>query len=461
MIKSSIERVARTRYVMPVVVAIAVVTVAVNESTYHHSRARLERSNALTDAHLQATNTLQALTDAETAARAYLLNGNATDLDVYREALQELDRVQRGAFQLIDSMDPERVVSVEAVRTRIADRVSEMNEWVESAGQGQRNRARTLASSDRGRADHAELRQDFTAVLERAEAVQNRSRDALFDAILLNRLALHLAVVVSLVALGLFLRQLRESDAQKARESESLARQVALRTAELRELAGYLVNAREDERSRLARELHDEMGGLLTAMKLELARLRRVPGVPAVALERAQGIEQRLNEGIAVKRRIVENLRPSSLDQLGLVAALEVLCEDTGAALNIPVVHQLQPVALDKESELTVYRLVQESLTNISKYAKARHAWVTLEEQNRFAVVTVRDDGCGFLVDGVGAGHHGLSGMRVRVEAHAGQVDIESRPGQGTRICARLPLRQAAGQPAAQPLLLKQIETRE
>ncbi len=441
MIKSSIERVARTRYVMPVVLALAVVTVVVNESTYRHSHATLQHGNALTDAHLKATHTLQALTDAETAARSYLLNGNQTDLDSYRQSLAELEEVQRGAFQLIASADPQRVVSVEAVRIRIADRVAEMDEWVAAAGQGQRTRARTLASSDRGRADHTELRQEFNAVLDRAQTIQDDARASLVDAIQLNRLALHLAVLVSLVALGLFLRQLREIDAQKARESEHLAQQITLRTAELRELAGYLVNTREDERGRLARELHDEMGGLLTAMKLELARLRRVPDVPAVALERAGGIEQRLNESIAVKRRIVENLRPSSLDQLGLVAALEVLCEDAAASLNIAVTPTLEAVALDKESELTVYRLVQESLTNISKYAKARHVTVKLEQRSQRAVVTVRDDGTGFSVDRVGPGHHGLSGMRVRVEAHSGQLAIASSPGQGTRICAELPLR--------------------
>ncbi|PKO29282.1 MAG: hypothetical protein CVU36_13795 [Betaproteobacteria bacterium HGW-Betaproteobacteria-9] len=445
MIKSSIERMARTRYVIPVVLALAVITVAVNESTYQISRATLERGISLTDAHLKVANTLQALTDAETAARAYLLNGNATDLDAYRHSLAELDEVQRGAFQLIARVDPQRIVSVEAVRTRIAHRVAEMDEWVAAVGQGQRVRARTLASSDRGRADHAELRQEFQAVLERAEVVQNTARASLFDAIMLNRLALHLAVVVSLVALGLFLRQLREIDAQKARESEYLAHQIALRTAELRELAGYLVNTREDERGRLARELHDEMGGLLTAMKLELARLHRVPGVPPVALQRAAGIEQRLNESIAVKRRIVEHLRPSSLDQLGLVAALEVLCEDAATSLNIPVTHTLAEVPLDKESELTVYRLVQESLTNISKYARARHVWVTLEQRDNQAVVTVRDDGVGFEVNDVGAGHHGLTGMRVRVEAHAGRLSMASGPAQGTRIRAELPTRSDAG----------------
>src|SRR5690606_10185458 len=222
-------------------------------------------------------------------------------------------------------------------------------------------------------------------------------------------------------------------------ERDSLERQVALRTTALRNLAGHHVNAREDERGRVARELHDEMGGLLTAMKLEIARLRRVPDVPAVALERVAGIEQRLNEGIAVKRRIVEDLRPSSLDQLGLNAALEVLCRDTAAALGIPVLTDFSPVALNKDAELTAYRLVQESLNNVSKYAQARQVGVRLAQTGDAVQVSVQDDGRGFDPEAVPAGHHGLLGMRVRVESHAGRFRVRSGPGQGTRIEAELP----------------------
>lgn len=448
MIKSSIERVARTRYVMPVVLALAVIALVVIEGAFQHSRATLAQGIALTDARLQAGRVLQSLTDAETAARAFLINGQAADRDEYRESITSLAEAQRGAFQLIADVDSQRAVSVEAVRMRIQTRVTAMEQWMDAAERGQRTQARLIASSDRGRTSHAELRSEFDLVLGRAAALQDRARMSLFDAIMINRVALHLLVLMSVLGLVLFTRQLRYSDEQKARESDYLASQVALRTAELRELAGHLVNTREDERGRLARELHDELGGLFTAMKLELARLRRVSELPTSALERMGGIEQRLNEGIAVKRRIIENLRPSSLDQLGLVSALEVLCQDTASSLGIPITAELQAVCLDKESELTVFRLVQESLTNISKYAQARQVTVRLEPQGDWVRVSVQDDGCGFHAHTVPARHHGLIGMRVRVESHAGHLTITSRPGKGTHIVAELPCK---AQSEAQP----------
>lgn len=440
MIKSSIERVARTRYVMPIVLAVAVITIAVNESTYQHSRAALESGITLTDARVQALRTLQALTDAETATRAYLINGQEVYRLDYREAIHTLNVAQQGAFQYIADADPRRTVSVDAVRQRIQDRVASLEEWMTTTERGQRTRAHMLASSDRSRQAYVELRQEFDHVLDRAAAVQQTARLSLFDAMMLNRLALHALVLVAVMALMMFMRQLRESDARKARESQVLELEIAVRTAELRELAGHLVSTREDERGRVARELHDEMGGLLTAMKLEMARLRRVPDLPPVARERLGGIEQRLNEGIAVKRRIVENLRPSSLEQLGLIAALEVLCQDVSNSLGIPVTPQLEAVELDRDAELTVYRVVQESLTNISKYAQARHAWVSLMRQEGQARLLVRDDGKGFDVNQVRTGHHGLVGMRVRVESHSGKLAITSAPGQGTRVSVELPL---------------------
>jgi signal transduction histidine kinase len=443
MINSSIERMARTRYVMPIIVALAVITMVINESTYQHSRSTLAQGIALTDARQQAALTLQALTDAETAARAFLTSGNAADLADYREAVNEMEGVQQDAFQQLAELDPQRTVPMAKVRSRIDERVATLNQWVNMAERGRRSEAQALVNSNRGRLRYADLRQEFAFVLERTAAIQDTSRVSLYDAMLLNRVALHGLLLVCVVALALFMRQLREGDRQRAEEHDRLAAQVALRTTALRNLAGHHVHAREDERGRVARELHDEMGGLLTAMKLEIARLRRVPGVPAQAMERLAGIEQRLNEGIAVKRRIVENLRPSSLDQLGLIPALDMLCQDAASGLGIPVETRLSPVDLDKDAELTVYRLVQESLTNVRKYAQARHVWVELAQIDQRVRVSVHDDGQGFNTDAVPAGHHGLLGMRVRVESHAGQLDITSSPTKGTHVSAELPARAA------------------
>jgi signal transduction histidine kinase len=440
----SIERVARNRFGMPIILALALIMLVVNEASYQHSRSTLVQGITLSDARQQAARTLQALTDAEVAVRAFMLSAQQADLTNYREAINEMEGVQQDAFKRLEELDPGRTVSVADVRRRIEERTTTLNQWVSMTEQGRRTDAQTLAVSDQGRLRYAELRQEFEFVLERAGAIQKKARVSLYDAMMINRLAIHLLVLVAWIALILFLRQLRENDRRQAEEHQRLATQVALRTTALRNLAGHHVHAREDERGRVARELHDEMGGLLTAMKLDIARLRRVPELPGLALERLTSIEQRLNEGIAVKRRIIEHLRPSSLDQLGLVPALEMLCQEAANRLGISVDTVFSPVELSKDAELTVFRLVQESLTNVQKYAKARHVWVVLEQQDAKVYVSVRDDGQGFDIDNVPAGHHGLLGMRVRVESHSGQLDIHSVPHQGTRIEAVLPSKPAS-----------------
>lgn len=444
MIKTSIERVARNRFGMPIILALALIMLVVNEASYQHSRSTLMQGITLSDARQQAARTLQALTDAEVAVRAFMLSAQQADLSNYREAINEMEGVQQDAFRRLEELDPKRTVSVSNVRKRIEERTATLNQWVSMIEQGRRTDAQTLAVSDQGRLRYAELRQEFEFVLERAAAIQKTARVSLHDAMMINRLAIHLLVLVAWVALILFMRQLRENDRRQAEEHQRLATQVALRTTALRNLAGHHVNAREDERGRVARELHDEMGGLLTAMKLDIARLRRVPALPAPALERLASIEQRLTEGIAVKRRIIEHLRPSSLDQLGLIPALEMLCEDAAGRMGIEVEMHLSPVELGKDAELTVYRLVQESLTNVQKYARAHRVSVALTQEADTVRVSVRDDGQGFDIDSVPAGHHGLLGMRVRVESHSGQLHVHSVLRQGTLVEAELPAKTAS-----------------
>ena len=440
MFQQAIDTFARGRWALPAVLVLALVAVAVNETTYQHSHSTLARGIALTDARIQAAQTLQVLSDVETNARAFLISEQPADVSAYRQATLALPAAQEGAFKLIAQVDPERKVSVDKVRSQIGDRLLTLERWMSLAAAGQRVQAQQLAGSDQGRLRFAELRQEFDQVLSRAAAVQEVARSSLYQAMMLNRVALHAMVLLAVLSMVLFMRQLRQSDHRQAQEHLRMEHQIGARTAELRELAGHLVGAREDERGRVARELHDEMGGLLTAMKLEFARLRRVPELPTAARERVASIEARLNDGIALKRRIVENLRPSSLDQLGLSVALEMLCADTATILGIEVHQHLESVQLDKDAELTVYRLVQESLTNISKYAQAREVVVNLEMDGQHARVTVRDNGRGFDTTAVPSGHHGLLGMRVRVESHAGTLTIESAPGRGTLIRAALPM---------------------
>jgi signal transduction histidine kinase len=237
-------------------------------------------------------------------------------------------------------------------------------------------------------------------------------------ALTVSRIGVTLGALLGLLAFHLYLRQTERLNAAEeiqrkllARERIGLEEQVRERTARLTVLANHLQTAQEDEREHLARELHDELGALLTAAKLDVARIRsKIPTDNEAVAQRFAHLTDMLNAGIALKRRIVEDLRPSSLTHLGLVAAA-----------------------------LTAYRVVQESLTNISKYAQATQVTVTLQTSDHHVDLVVQDNGCGFNVDDRQVTTHGLAGMRHRVEALRGSLSVTSTIGQGTKVCAVIP----------------------
>ena len=448
MFKKSIESVARARLALPVVIALALVAMAVNESTYQHTIGTLDRGIALTDARIEAARTLQSLTELEAAARAFAANGGAADRTRFDQAARELAQAQDKALALVESVDPHGAAGARALRSLIDAQVSRLRQQVAPATAAP-GAAAPAVEIDGSRARVAELGRQFDDVLGRAAALQRQARVSLYDAFMLNRLAMHALVLLVVGALVLFGRQLRRTDEQRSEQQQRLETLIGQRTAQLRALAGHLVTVREDERARLARELHDEMGGLLTAMKLELARLRRVAPLPEGAMPRLTGLEGRLNEGIALKRRIVENLRPSSLDQLGLKVALELLCSDTAAVAGLTVQCEVDDVALDKDSELTLFRIVQEALNNVCQHAAAHSVSVRLDADGDSASLRIEDDGRGFEPGDVGPSRHGLLGMRVRLEAHGGALVVDSAAGAGTRITATLPLATIKTAPSA------------
>lgn len=207
------------------------------------------------------------------------------------------------------------------------------------------------------------------------------------------------------------------------------------------DLAQHLQRAREDERGRLARALHDELGALLTSAKLDVAGIKaRITSVAPQTLDRLAHLNETLNSVVALSRRIVEDLRPSSLDHLGLAPALEILARDFSSRADVRIDCELQSVSLSPQCRLTVFRLVQEALTNVMKYAHAGVVHIALASRGGRAVITVDDDGVGFDCSTPKCGSYGLVGMRHRIEGDGGRLIIESTPGHGTRLSASLPL---------------------
>jgi len=442
-LRNSFETAARGRYTMPIVIALGLVGMAVNESAYQHAEHTLTSGIALTDARVRSAETLQLLTEVGLYARSYILTAEPEEASRYHASVQQMQETKASAFELVSKVDPQRGISVEPIERLIVEHIRATDQWIEMVRRGERAPAIAAAAGNASLARRDALRAAFAEVLNQAAAVQQEARGNLYRALMLNRVAVHLLALVTMLGLFLFQRQLRRGDQQMAQEGQRLAERVRERTAELTEMATHLVHAREDERNHIARELHDELGGLLTSMKLDFARLRRLPDLPAKVTERMSSIEARLNEGIALKRRIIEDLQPSALKQLGLVQALEILCREMADRLGSPVHTDLHEVTLEKSAELTLYRICQESLTNIGKYAGCSQVSVWLVSEGGHVQLSVRDDGQGFDPRQVSHGRHGLLGMRVRVESHGGHLSVDSAPGSGTTVCARIPIGKA------------------
>jgi PAS domain S-box-containing protein len=219
---------------------------------------------------------------------------------------------------------------------------------------------------------------------------------------------------------------------------------------ELRELSARVLEAREEEKTRIARELHDELGQLLTALKMDLSWLReRLPAGEAVG--KADEMAQLLDHTVTATRRISADLRPLMLDDLGLVEAAAWLVEDfarrSGIRVEAKIAEDIPLEDLSKSAATAVYRAVQESLTNIARHSGAKQAWVLIEVDDGALYVEVEDDGRGIAPQDLAKARSlGLKGMRERVAYLGGGVDIGRAPRGGTRLRLRMPLRAALPQ---------------
>lgn len=254
--------------------------------------------------------------------------------------------------------------------------------------------------------------------------------------------------LVSLVLLGIVARMFaaeaaRQRSAREAAERQAmeLDKQVQARTLELSELSTHLQTFTEQEKSVLARHLHDELGGLLTAAKMDLSWLQSRLTDARYAARLAQ-LGTVLDDAMDLKRRVVEDLRPSLLDHFGLPTALRAHVESvcSKADLQCEVTMSGDAETLPRESAIALFRVIQEGLTNVVRHARAQRVRLALTSDTRRYLLLLTDDGCGMqLNDARFHWSHGLTGMRQRVQALGGRFTIESSPAEGTTLRVELP----------------------
>lgn len=214
--------------------------------------------------------------------------------------------------------------------------------------------------------------------------------------------------------------------------------------AQLRAMAAHIETAKEQERLRLAREVHDDLGGNLTAIKIALAGLtRHLPRDDGVLAQRVTYLENLIDQTFDAAHRIAANLRPATLE-LGIVAALRQQCEQfarhTGIDCRLATRGGTPP--LDADAAIAVYRIAQEALTNVAKHARASQVRMRLARRNGHLVLTIADDGRGYAParHARAASGFGVLGMSERATAFGGHLEIEASAPRGTRVSLTLPL---------------------
>ncbi len=236
-------------------------------------------------------------------------------------------------------------------------------------------------------------------------------------------------------------RRLAEEEIRQSRDL--LEKRVEERTAELRHLSAQLESVQERERARLSYELHDELGQILTGLRMELGVLRETIGTPTP--EAAVGLrtlDQLVERTVQTTRRIVSELRPRILDELGLQAAIESLLRETGDRVGIRVAfrNELDDLRVDPARATAVYRIIQEAVTNVVKHADADEIRVGIGTRGGNTWVVVEDNGIGISPERPAGNGLGMTSMRERARLSGGYLDVRPRDAGGTIVEALLPL---------------------
>jgi PAS domain S-box-containing protein len=229
-------------------------------------------------------------------------------------------------------------------------------------------------------------------------------------------------------------------------EAKSSREELTRSEQQLRSLASHLHTVRENERSRIAREIHDELGQELTCLKMDVAWLQNNTTNQPELEEKVAAMRRSVEQSLQSVRRISAELRPRVLDELGLAAAVEwhvqEFADRTGIHCVLP--DPLADVTVDPERSTALYRILQEALTNVARHAGATRVDIDLREDDEGLLLQVRDNGCGIPADQGTRLSLGLFGMRERAIALGGRLTIDSSPGCGTIVRVRMPRKEAA-----------------
>lgn len=428
--------------------ALTVTFIIVAERNYRNvvfsvNERRVARDNLDVIEALQVT-----LLNAETGQRGYLLTGSSDYLKPLTLARTELPKLQSRTTMMFVNR-PDKQEKVNEITALIFDKFFELEMTVKLVDQGKRDEALRIVTQNSGKEIMDDVRQKITSLSGEMSADLEDVRKGWEHDMLMSRLGMLAVAILNLMLLGfalyLFIKDLQQRQvliAIRETENQRLLTIVDERTGELNELSTHLQQSTEGDRAALARDLHDELGGILTSAKMDLEWLRTHAIHSPEALQRFRQLSEMLDDAVSVKRRVVENLRPSLLDNLGLAAALEWYinehCAKGGLKCKLNLAEELGVISPD--ASIALFRIVQEGTTNALRHAKAKSFSASLQIEGDNIKLLLEDDGAGLpSTFNPTKMSHGLSGIRQRARSLGGDAIWQSAPGQGTTIIVTIP----------------------
>ncbi len=387
--------------------------------------------------------------EAESAQRGFLLTGEEQYLSPLESSLAETNEVLASLRAHYARVDPDQTRVVDGVIADMEIKAKEMRDSVALLKAGKPHEALALVKSDLGLYQAQSVTNAMDGLRVHEREVITAQLETWEKTVRINSLINTVNMVFTLgilVVLGLLAtRDIRRRNVF----ATQLATQIDSRTEELRDLSEHMSNVAETEKHALARELHDELGGLLVAMRMDVSQIRKRlgPTTDPDLLARWERVEQAVSQGLELKRRVIEDLRPTLLDNMGLFTALRWLASQRAeqAQLELHMEGLDEDIDLPPKTAIAVFRTVQEGIANIVKHARASRLELKARVVGDQLTVELADDGRGVPV---GADHktgsHGLKQMRFRMEAVGGTLHIGWRSPSGTRIQISVALEQPA-----------------
>jgi len=400
---------------------------------------------------------------AETAQRGYLLTGQDAYLKQYSAAVQRVAPALDRVHDAYGAADAESRITGR-LRELAGQKMEQLNGTLAAFKDGGAVPAVAVRHLDLGQQTMDEI-QSVAGMLQAREAAElaaaaDRWRSDLWWSRAFTAAGAALNIGLVLLAMRLVYGDMRRR-AQQATDlrdqKQELERQVAERTRDLTALSTHLQEVSEQEKSALSRELHDELGGLLVAARMDLSWLQqRLPTSNPAIEQRFKRIHESLSAGVDLKRRVVEELRPTLLDNMGLFAALrwqfKETCRRSGLECS-ETMPETEP-KFDPIASIGIFRVAQEALTNILKHAGAKSADMLVQITDASFVLRIADDGRGLAANRQRiSASHGLASMRHRVNALGGTWDLSSPEGGGTVVTVVIPLPQVISAAPPEPAI--------